>query len=646
MKNILIYGADRHLGFAFAKHVLRQGDTVTLVDNTDHQVRHIREQLIRLDSGADAPVIDAVCMSDVNPPVVSAAARVDERTSCVVFAGILGIGAADSMSTSELSRNIERVLDRLGKPQYVRVVFELPAAQDGPPGETLAGIKRALAAQLGAGVTLSITAVHTLLADESTPPPGIAPTRLHAGIGKILQTLHGVKKRSRDYFQQYPTWVNAAGLSFFNVVRMSDCVRALRESLDGDVSDRLIAGTPVKIETVLRAISVLADRQICLAREPQAALSEPVSCLIHDVLARLSGTALDPASTSEMQITACPMDEAHFTEVITARTPLVRSSCRNVDDALARPITLPSGLKYYSQGTGQHTVLIINAFGLSIDFWREFIQSSDTRFKFLIIEKKQPCSDSSLEQGYYTSDDFMSTLIKEVEAVMDVERAADFHIASWCAGGKLALGLASALPGRVRSLTFVTPSFAGMAGFAGADTTYERNLHMMSTMVTKSPQLAGSAAKSMMAAIAKSESDPTRFSPERKDRVNVLSLPDEMHKVMLYAPFATAENMLEYSHQVIRFRNHDITLALDDAAVLNLPVLVVTGAADTNTSTERTIDVFAKFANIVNVDLNDGSHFLLHQKSDIIAQLFDEFTTEHHDLRTMTARIQAASHWL
>lgn len=646
MKNILIYGTDRHLGFAFARHALKQGETVTLIGNTDHQLQHAREQLIRLHTDGDAQAIDTVCLGDVADAAGAAAVRLGRSTHYLVFAGIPDASAADLSGASALSHNIKRVTDAGGGLQHVSVVFELQADAGVALGENLGRIKQALASQLGTGVSLRITAVHPVLDDASTPlPPGIAPTNLHAAVRKILRTLDGVQKRSRDYFEQYPTLLGAAELSDFHVVKMADCVKRLRASLDVEASDELIVGGTFPIETVLMAISASAGRQVRLAPQP-AALREPVSCLVQEVLAQFSGVPTELTLSTRMTVTAIPMNEGEFAAAVAACHPLARPIATDAANTFAQARTLPSGVTYFASGTGRHATLVINAFGLSIDFWREFIRGADTKFKFIIIDRKQASSASSLMQGYYTSDDFMSTLIGDVKAVMDAEDVSALHIASWCAGGKLALELASALPGRIRSMTFITPSFAGMDGFAGADTTYERSLNMMSTLVAKSPQMAGTAAKSMMAAITKSESDPTRFAPERKDRVNVMSLPDEVHKPMLHAPFVTDANMLDYSRQVIRFRSHNIKPALNDAAVLRLPVLLITGNADTNTSTERAIDVFEQFENIVNINLKDGNHFLLHQKSDSIAWLFHRFTAEYDNLKTLTAEVKAASAWL
>lgn len=644
MKNILIYGADRHLGFSFARHVLQQGATVTLIGNTDHQVQHAREQLIRLHTDGDAPVINTVCMGDV---ASVAAAHLGGSTHYLVFAGVPDDNASDSLEANALSRDIKRITDASGGPQHVRVVFELKADAGVALGGNLARIKQALASQLGTGVSLSMTAVHPVLADASTPlPPGIAPTNLHAGVRKILRILDGVQKRSHNYFEQYPTLLSAAGLSDFHVVKMADCVTQLRASLDVEASDELIVGGTFPIETVLMVISASAVCQVRLAPQPAAALREPVSCLVHEVLAQFSGAPPDLTSSTRMRVAAIPMNEGDFAKAVAACVTPARSTTTEAANTFAQARTLPSGTTYFVSGTGRDAVLVINAFGLPINFWREFIHDADAKFKFLIIERKQESSASSLMQGYYTSDDFMSTLIADVKAVMDAEDVSAFHIANWCAGGKLALELASALPRRVRSITFITPSFAGMDGFAGADTTYERSLHMMSALVVKSPQMAATAAKSMIAAITKSESDPNRFAPERKDRVNVISLPDAVHKPLLHAPYVTDANMLDYSRQVIRFRNHDIKPVLNDVAVLRLPVLLITGNADTNTSTERAIAIFEKFENIVSADLNDGSHFLLHQKSDTIAWLFNYFTAEYDNLKTLAAEVKAGSVWL
>lgn len=646
MKKVLIYGAEKHLGFDFAMLRLQQGDTVTLIGNSVEEIRYVAEQLAPLAATASAATIGAVSLQDLANHCRDAATSLSGITDCVIFADDQDAGTGELSAEPALSQII-KATTTADHGARVRVVIELSGQSTLPLSEKIERFRQYISSRLQADIPIGLTLVGPLFDGAAIPlPAGISPTNFHSGISRIVHLLNGVKKRSGQYLQQYPTRVSRAGLSDFNVAKVSDCIEHLNTSLEAGPTDRIVVGQTCSLESILDAIAISTGHSINAV--PQLALDhmDPVSQLVHELLAKLAVVVPTIPSSDRAGITVLPVELADLIKVVSVNCHPVAAEQPESPHSFMEANTLSPDVTYYkSGGAGNDIVLVINAFGLSIEFWREFILKADSKFKFIIIDRKRN-SSSSLTQGYYASPDFIETLISDTRSIMATEGFSTFHIASWCAGGKLALELASALPDMTKSLLFITPSFAGIQGYAGADSSYERNLQMMSNLVVQSPKIANNIAKSMIAVITKSEADPTRFAADRKDWVNVLSLPDEAHKSLVYAPFASAENMLDYSEQVIRFRNHDITKALNNPNVLRKPTLLITGSVDTNTSTERATDICGRMENCVQVNMNGGSHYLLHQEADSVAKLFASFARQLANLDKLVQEVNKSSHCL
>lgn len=296
------------------------------------------------------------------------------------------------------------------------------------------------------------------------------------------------------------------------------------------------------------------------------------------------------------------------------------------------------GLRYYSCGAGDDVVLLVNAFGLPLDFWQMLVSSLGTQYRFIALDRAGPAADA-VPTTCYSSPDYVADYLADCSAVLDGEAIGRCHVASWCSGAKLALELARAQPARIQSLTLLAPSFAGIDGFAGDDSAYEKNLFTMCKLVNKTPKTAGIMASTMLQMMEKNSKDIERFNAGRKDAVDVLELADAHHQPALYRPFSSAANLVEFSRQLAHFRQHDIRAALGAAGV-RVPVMLVTGRSDTTTSNERARDICGRLREVVGFEVEGASHYLIHQDYRLVGKLLAGFLREGINVKSGGLRIR------
>jgi pimeloyl-ACP methyl ester carboxylesterase len=148
----------------------------------------------------------------------------------------------------------------------------------------------------------------------------------------------------------------------------------------------------------------------------------------------------------------------------------------------------------------------------------------------------------------------------------------------------------------------------------------------MCGVVARMPQTAAGMATNMRSIMERGNKDMERFRKDRKDRVDVFELPDLAQSTLLYQPFLTGENLLSFGRQLLRFRSHDVATVLSRLGSQGLPALLVTGAFDTTTSTERARAACAKLAgSLTEKELPTASHYMICQDDSTLVELLNEF---------------------
>ena len=284
----------------------------------------------------------------------------------------------------------------------------------------------------------------------------------------------------------------------------------------------------------------------------------------------------------------------------------------------------PEGTSYLRLGSGPQALVLLNAFGMSLDVWQALAAELRHDCTVLVVDAAAHLPASGLPSAYYDTPDAPARFEAALRAVLQAEGLARCHLAGWCAGAKYAIGLARQAPQLVASLLLLAPSFAGEASGEGGDSAFETSLHTMCKLVTRMPQAADNMARSMLALLSKDE--PT------------VTPADRAIQPWLQAPFVSAGHMISYSRQLMNFRAHAV--AADGMAPLAQPLLLVTGERDVSTCPKRAAWLCRRLGTPLHIELQGGGHYFIHQDAGIIAQLVAAFLREGGGLQPPHPRLR------
>ena len=305
---------------------------------------------------------------------------------------------------------------------------------------------------------------------------------------------------------------------------------------------------------------------------------------------------------------------------------------------LARHVAADGATHYLRHGDGAVALLLVNAFGLPLDVWHDFVRRMPASVRVLAL-CAGPASgkDSGGDSGdvvdpYYGAPDAPARFVRAVQAVLASESLAHCHVASWCGGAKYALELARRLPQAVSSLALLAPSFAGekvdaVDGCdvgAGGDSPYETSLATMCRVVDRTPGAAAGMARSMQAMLARGAQAKPTAADEDAAGTALFALHDRVTTLWLHAPFESAHSMVAYSRQLLGFRAHRVAPRPDEPP-LAMPMMLVTGELDATTNNQRARALLVSCGPMAHFELQRAGHYFVHQNSALAATLLLDF---------------------
>ncbi len=295
-----------------------------------------------------------------------------------------------------------------------------------------------------------------------------------------------------------------------------------------------------------------------------------------------------------------------------------------------------NGLNYIRVGSGTEVFVIVNAFGLSLDFWTDLVKSLNMQCTFLILntDERQENTDR-INNSYYMGEQYRETFVQQTLKMISLENINDCHLISWCSGAKLALEFAHAQPDHVKSLLLITPSLVE-ANITEDDSAFEKSLVKLCEVVTRLPSTSGNMAKSMISLMEKNIQDYSKFKLEVTPSIAIESQVDKAYSPLISQPFNSSENLIEYSEQLINFRQHSIRDIVRDVTA---KTLLITCTHDTTTSSSRAKTILKAMDNITGIEINYGSHYVLNQESDLLTLIIQKFLTDDLQNHSFNNRI-------
>ncbi|MGM9514514.1 alpha/beta fold hydrolase [Roseateles sp. DB2] len=531
-----------------------------------------------------------------------------------------------------------------------RLQVVLPYAGFAPfcsPGRLMALLGAALAPQIG-GATLHCLVLAHAVSDCAADASRL-PAALDALSQDLVQWLQGARRRVPDYFSKHPLVLpfsggQGPGLHLLEPV-------ALQAFLAGTAAG-LAPGCHLLHAPAMRGGSLLL-------RELAVALDIPVadaSCAANTLSELLQDSLLQARQHWRLGQEAL-LDVQSFDSVVAcagaspgweAAWQAHLTSLRQAQQADAVPkvhswASLPgmrlqtiegAPLRVWRLGEGPHTLLLLNAFGLSLDVWCELALALSPHCTVLTLEARDDAAlqSQALSSTYYDNENSWPQFLQSVRQWLATQGKGPLHLLSWCGGAKFALDLARALPQDVASLCLVAPSYAGVDCGAGGDSSFETSLNTMCRLVQRTPAAADSMARSMLALLKRGDG-------AAEDAQRLWSLPDAHTAHWLHEPYVSAERMRQYSRQLIHFRDHAMRLP-PDVPPLEQPCLLLIGDSDTATCAERARAMGVLTSQTLQLGLRAAGHYLIHQDAALIARLQRAFMRDGLQLDITDARLR------
>ncbi|HEX6376086.1 MAG TPA: alpha/beta fold hydrolase [Allosphingosinicella sp.] len=263
----------------------------------------------------------------------------------------------------------------------------------------------------------------------------------------------------------------------------------------------------------------------------------------------------------------------------------------------------PAGRRYWTARRAGRPLLLINALGLPLDYWRPLLADRAGGFAPIVAETR--CGD--IHAGGMATAASLTDHAEDLIEVLETRGGGAVDVLAWCNGGRIAVDLAGRRPDLVRSLTLLGPTMRGAAG-PSPTSGYEDLLQKIFDNVKANPGFA--APMTRMLAQFFGAKDWTRAPGDEAARAaTFLALPDAAHARGLAAPMATGEALLNYAGRTAADEAYPIREAV---AGLSMKLLVITGDCDNIISNAHTREVLRGAPDVRFLEVEGAGHYIQH----------------------------------
>jgi pimeloyl-ACP methyl ester carboxylesterase len=290
-------------------------------------------------------------------------------------------------------------------------------------------------------------------------------------------------------------------------------------------------------------------------------------------------------------------------------------------------------LTYYSGGSGEIPIILLNALGQGLPYWYRLIDNLMQRHRVIIWE---PRGTISPPPPFGIKDQ-----VDDLEAVLENEAADTCHLIGWCTGPKVATEFYLRHPSAVLAMVFLNSTFRCLGGPEEYETDYEHNLEPLCRLLNRRPQTAASVMKSLQASISGNNINLLEESEPEELAAGVLSLINVDLKQEVLMPFRNESTMLNYSHQVLDFWSHN---TLEDAARVQIPVLIIGSEYDKSASPAMSRVAAELFPTARYVQLQGATHYCFYDRPDLITDLIERFFHNPDALSGIASEAQLIRH--
>jgi pimeloyl-ACP methyl ester carboxylesterase len=292
-----------------------------------------------------------------------------------------------------------------------------------------------------------------------------------------------------------------------------------------------------------------------------------------------------------------------------------------------KTISLPQNLNlnYYVGGAGENTIVIVNAFGQSLDYWTMLIANLVKSHRVIIW---LPRGNEDFRGGSFQANP-MTVHVEDIKTMLRHEEVDACDFVGWCTGPKLMIEFQAKYPEYVSSMTFLCPTFKSIPGKQNLESPFESNLDPLLRMVDNMPRLAkplsSSLQSTLLAPKAHVSSVAVHDPRARKQTADMLSFVHGSLRSLIVEPFATEQSVVNYAKQLVTFWAGDVSPMLEK---IDVPVVFVGGEYDGIASPQLAKIMFQQIRGAKYLEIKGGSHYLQYEDSELITHIINRFLNE------------------
>jgi pimeloyl-ACP methyl ester carboxylesterase len=298
---------------------------------------------------------------------------------------------------------------------------------------------------------------------------------------------------------------------------------------------------------------------------------------------------------------------------------------RNWSRFTTKRLLLPDGetLNYLAGGQGKRTLVVLNAYGQGLDYWKNLLAELAESHRILLWI---PRGNDFQTIGMVRASP-QQQHVEDIHALLQYEGVESCCLLGWCTGPRLAIEYCSRYPHGVTSMVFIAPSFKGPPQFARLETSYESGLEPLLRTVEQNPHTATLLLDALQRVVlaqgmvpGNGEDYHTHKGPELG--LFLSSVNSSLQELVLQ-PFSSEEAVLAYARQLRDFWSYDFLAA---SSGIRVPVLFAAGEYDRIASPRIAQAVAKCFSGATFLEFKGGSHYLHYEQWDALAYIIGEFS--------------------
>ena len=282
-------------------------------------------------------------------------------------------------------------------------------------------------------------------------------------------------------------------------------------------------------------------------------------------------------------------------------------------------------LNYYVGGAGEHTIVIVNAFAQSLDYWTRLLANLLKSYR-LIIWLPRGNEDLRGGAGQYNP---VAVHVDDLKTVLRHEEVDTCYFVGWCTGPKLMIEFHARYPESVSSMIFLNPTFKDIPGQKHLESPFEANLDPLLRMVHNMPRLAKPLISSLQAFLLAPKTHASSVAVHdplaRKQTAEMLSFVHGSLRPLVIEPFATEQSVINYAKQLVTFWAGDVSSLLGK---IGIPVVFVGGECDAIASPQLAKIAYQMIPGAKYLEIKGGSHYLQYEVSELITDIVNRFLKE------------------